>query len=506
MRELLQYEYSRTLKQVADFLEVSYASVNPNSHPNFYPNITGLTLNSHQVTQGDLFVALQGAHTHGISFVEEAIKSGAVAILTDHSGYEYLIKSPHKTTPCLATRDVRGALGPLASWFFGAPSHNLRLYGITGTNGKTTVSYLLEHIWKENRRETGLMGTVEVKVGADRYPSIRTTMEAPELQALLATYSERHIQNVVMEVSSHSLALHRVDGSRFATVAFTNLSQDHLDFHGDMDSYFKAKKRLFTLSFAENAIINVDNEWGLRLYQEASIPALDLSLTNRKASWHLVEQLPSSSHGMQFTVRGPNGVLLDVRTPLVGEYNIANAIMAIALAVDSGIDPLAAADALSNAHGAPGRLERVEHPDGVSVLVDYAHSPDAVERVISAVKPNTSGRIIGILGCGGDRDSSKRPLMGKALAEGCDIAIFTSDNPRSESAAEIIEQMQPSRFENVEVEIDRRKAIERGLSIALKGDVLLILGKGHESGQEIKGVVHPFNDRDIAQELIGKNK
>lgn len=502
MRELLQYEYSRTLTQIGDFLEVTNQRIDPLVNP----NIHGITLNSQQVAPGDLFVALQGAQTHGISFLNQAIASGAVAILTDNSGFDYLLKSPHSNTPCLTTRDVRGALGPLASWFYGAPSHNLLLYGVTGTNGKTTVSYLLEHIWRENRRETGLMGTVEVKVGADRYPSSRTTLEAPELQALLATYSERHIRNVVMEVSSHSLALHRVDGARFATVAFTNLSQDHLDFHGDMDSYFKAKKRLFTLSLAESAIINVDTEWGLRLYQEASIPALDLSLTNRKAGWHLIEQLPFSSKGMQFSVRGPNGVLLDVRTPLVGEYNIANAIMAIALAVDSGIDPLAAADALSNAHGAPGRLERVEHPGGVSVLVDYAHSPDAVERVISAVRANTAGRVIGILGCGGDRDSSKRPLMGQALAEGCDIAIFTSDNPRSESAEAIIADMEPIRYTNVEIEIDRRRAIERALAIALKGDVLLILGKGHESGQEIKGEIHPFNDREVASELIGKSK
>ena len=308
----------------------------------------------------------------------------------------------------LMTKDVRGSLGPLSSWFYGTPSHNLRLYGITGTNGKTTVSYLLDHIWRMNRRESGLMGTIEIKVGSDKFPSTRTTVEAPELQSLLATYSERHVSNVVMEVSSHALALHRVDGTRFATVAFTNLSQDHLDFHGDMDSYYRAKKRLFTLSFAENAIINVDSEWGMRLYDEASIPALDISLTNRKAGWHLVEYQQSTGRGMQFSVRGPNGILLDVDTPLVGEYNIANSIMAIALAVDSGIDPLSAAQALSNAHGAPGRLERVEHPDGVDVLVDYAHSPDAVERVISAIKSKTPGRIIGILGCGGDRDSSKR--------------------------------------------------------------------------------------------------
>ena len=496
MRNLLQYEYSRTLNQIADFLEASHVQANPSVH--------GITLNSREVRGGDMFVALQGANTHGMKFLHDVMNAGASAILTDYAGFE--IASNQSSLPILVTKNLRGALGPLSSWFFGAPSHDLRLYGITGTNGKTTVAYLLEHIWHVNRRESGLMGTVEVKVGSDRFPSSRTTMEAPELQALLATFSERHISNVVMEVSSHSLALHRVDGSRFTAVGFTNLSQDHLDFHGDMESYFRAKKRLFTLSFAENAIINVDSEWGARLYQEASIPALDISMTNRKAAWHLIETIPTSVRGMQFSVRGPNGLLIDVQTPLVGEYNIANAMMAMALAVDSGVDPLSAADALASAHGAPGRLERIDHPDGVNVLIDYAHSPDAVERVIAAVRANTPGRVIGILGCGGDRDSSKRPLMGAALAQGCDIAIFTSDNPRSESAEEIIAQMEPQRFSNVTVEIDRRSAIEYGLSIAMKGDVLLILGKGHESGQEINGVVHPFDDRAVTRDLIGKNR
>jgi UDP-N-acetylmuramoyl-L-alanyl-D-glutamate--2,6-diaminopimelate ligase len=270
-----------------------------------------------------------------------------------------------------------------------------------------------------------------------------------------------------------------------------------------MNNYFNAKKRLFTLSFAENAIIDTDTEWGSRLYEQASIPALDLSMTNRKAAWHLVDYIPSSSRGMHFTMRGPNGVLLDVSTPMVGQYNISNSMMAIALAVESGIDPLSAAAALSNAAGAPGRLERIDHPDGVQVLVDYAHTPDAVERVIAAVRTSAPGRIIGVLGCGGDRDASKRPLMGKALADGCDIAIFTSDNPRSESPQLIVAAMNPQSYDNVEVELDRRKAIERGLNLVMRGDVLLILGKGHEKGQEIGGTTLPFDDREVAEELIG---
>ena len=501
MRELLQYEYSRSLNQISDFLEIAHA-----------PNdllVSGITLDSQKLESGDLFVALQGAKTHGIHFIDQVAASGAVAILTDENGYAIAraqVDARVQALPILVTKNLRGSLGPLSAWFYGAPSHDLRLYGVTGTNGKTTVAYLLDHIWRESKRQSGLMGTVEIKIGQERFPSVRTTVEAPDLQALLATYSERHITNVVMEVSSHALALHRVDGTRFATVGFTNLSQDHLDFHGDMDSYYRAKKRLFTLSFAESAIINIDTEWGARLYAEASIPALDVSLVNRKAAWHLVDYSATSASGMNFSVRGPNGVLLDVSTPLVGEYNVANALMAIALAVDSGIDPLSAAAALSTAQGAPGRLERVAHPEGVHVLVDYAHSPDAIERVIAAVRANLPGQVIGVLGCGGDRDQSKRPLMGAALAKGCDIAIFTSDNPRNESASGIIEQMGSKRFENAEIEIDRKLAIERALELANKGDVVLILGKGHEKGQEINGIIHPFDDREIAQELIGKRK
>mgnify|MGYP006281025711 FL=1 len=492
MRDFLQYEYSRSLHQIADFLEVS--------HPNENKMITGISLNSRDIRAGDLFVALPGANVHGITFIEQAKQAGAIAVLTDHQGHE---RAQSFGIATLSIKNVRAALGPLASWFYGAPSHDVNLYGVTGTNGKTTVTYLLDHIWRFNRRTSGLMGTVEIRIGADRTPSTRTTVEAPDLQALLATYSERHITHVAMEVSSHSLSLQRVDGTRFATVAFTNLSQDHLDFHGDMNNYFNAKKRLFTLSFAENAIIDTDTEWGSRLYEQASIPALDLSMTNRKAAWHLVDYIPSSSRGMHFTMRGPNGVLLDVSTPMVGQYNISNSMMAIALAVESGIDPLSAAAALSNAAGAPGRLERIDHPDGVQVLVDYAHTPDAVERVIAAVRTSAPGRIIGVLGCGGDRDASKRPLMGKALADGCDIAIFTSDNPRSESPELIVAAMNPQSYDNVEVELDRRKAIERGLNLVMRGDVLLILGKGHEKGQEIGGTTLPFDDREVAEELIG---
>lgn len=501
MRELLQYEYSRSLHQIADFLEITHAVKDV--------LVTGISLDSQKIDSGDLFVALQGAKTHGILFMNQAIADGAAAILTDESGYtiaQEKFGAKANAPLILAAKNLRGALGPLSAWFYGAPSHDLRLYGVTGTNGKTTVAYLLDHIWRENKRHSGLMGTVETKIGQERFPSVRTTGEAPDLQALLATFSERHIANVVMEVSSHALALHRVDGTRFATVGFTNLSQDHLDFHGDMESYYRAKKRLFTLSFAESAIINVDSEWGARLYAEASIPALDLSLTNRKSAWHLVDYSATTPSGMNFSVRGPNGVLLDVSTPLVGDYNVANALMAIALAVDSGIDPLSAAAALSTAQGAPGRLERVAHPEGVHVLIDYAHSPDAIERVLVAVRANLPGRVIGVLGCGGDRDPGKRPLMGAALAQGCDIAIFTSDNPRSESASEIIEQMGPKRFTNVTVEIERKVAIERALEQAIKGDVVLILGKGHETGQEINGIIHPFDDREITQELIGKRR
>jgi UDP-N-acetylmuramoyl-L-alanyl-D-glutamate--2,6-diaminopimelate ligase len=309
-----------------------------------------------------------------------------------------------------------------------------------------------------------------------------------------------------MEVSSHSLELKRIVGSHFAIAGFTNLSQDHLDFHGDMESYYQAKRKLFTSEYCELAFINIDDKYGERLFEESEVTSISISRFNTKATWHFTETTIVVS-GVEFVIRGRDGILIESRTSLHGGYNLDNLLLAIAIAYECGIDPLEIAAIAPTLRGAPGRLEPVSMGQNFTALVDYAHSPDAVRNVLAAAREFTSGNIIAVLGCGGDRDSSKRPLMGRALSDGSDIAIFTSDNPRSEDPAEILLQMttgltimQPS-----SVIEDRSDAIKVAVNLAQAGDTVLLLGKGHESGQEISGVITNFDDRlHLAQAIEAK--
>jgi UDP-N-acetylmuramoyl-L-alanyl-D-glutamate--2,6-diaminopimelate ligase len=285
-------------------------------------------------------------------------------------------------------------------------------------------------------------------------------------------------------------------------VAFTNLSHDHLDFHKTMENYYQAKSRLFKYGFSEKAIINIDDSWGKRLFEETEIEKISISTHDQKANWRIVDSSladPSSSSKsvVELTIAGPGGILLSIATPLMGDYNSANVLMALALAVESGIDPLSAANALSNAKGAPGRMESIELGQRFSAVIDYAHTPDAVSAALKAVRGSTKGRIIAVLGCGGDRDAAKRPLMGQALISGADLAIFTSDNPRSEDPLSILNQMHEGMklTENHFVIVDRSEAIKFAIENAVEGDCVLVLGKGHETGQEIKGKISPFDDR-----------
>jgi UDP-N-acetylmuramoyl-L-alanyl-D-glutamate--2,6-diaminopimelate ligase len=315
--------------------------------------------------------------------------------------------------------------------------------------------------------------------------------------------SERHIRHLVMEVSSHAMVMQRMVGARFAMVGFTNLSQDHLDFHHDMESYYRAKASLFTLEYADQAFINIDSEFGLRLYSECGIPASSLSRNNPKASWHFTSITPSSS-GTTFTARGVGGILIESWTPLHGYFNLDNILLVLAMAIECGIDPLDCAAIIPKLHGAPGRMEAVDRGQNFTALVDYAHTPDAVRNVITTAAEFTSGKVIALLGCGGDRDSSKRPLMGSALIQEAGVAVFTSDNPRSEDPKEILEDMtkqlqisEPSR-----IIVDRREAIAYAVSICQPGDTLLVLGKGHENGQEINGAKIEFDDRLVLGEIL----
>jgi len=454
---------------------------------------SGATSVDRDVIEGDLFLAYPGAKTHGARFAASAISRGARAIVTDEEGATIA-----EGLPVVVVPHARKAGALISATLYGRPMQDLVSIGITGTNGKTTVSTLLYQLFQEAGRESGLIGTVETRIGRDSIASARTTPEADSLHALVATMSERHLRHLVMEVSSHAMVMDRMVGSHFSIVGFTNLSQDHLDFHDDMENYFAAKAKLFTLEYADQAFINIDNDYGLRLFSECAIPATSIALRNPQASWHFTSITPTA-HGTSFTARGVGGILIESSTPLHGQFNLENVLLVLAIATECGIDPLESATIISRIKGAPGRMESIQVGQNFTALIDYAHTPDAVRNVIQAAKDFTSGKVVALLGCGGDRDSSKRPLMGSALNEGADVAIFTSDNPRSEDPKKILGDM-TSHLEiknPSQIIIDRQDAIAYAVSLCQAGDTLLVLGKGHENGQEINGQKIDFDDRLI---------
>ncbi|MFM9151235.1 MAG: UDP-N-acetylmuramoyl-L-alanyl-D-glutamate--2,6-diaminopimelate ligase [Candidatus Planktophila sp.] len=459
---------------------------------------TGVSSSDSEVIEGDLFLAYPGKTTHGAQFAAKAIAKGARAILTDSQGAKIA-----SNVPTIVVADARIAGAVVSASLYGKPMQEMVSIGITGTNGKTTVSTLLYQLFEKAGRECGLIGTVETRIGRESIPSARTTPEADELQALAATMSERHLRHLVMEVSSHAMVMKRMVGSHFSIVGFTNLTQDHLDFHHDMESYFAAKASLFTLEYADRAFINIDDPYGMRLFNQCPIPAVSLSRQNTKATWHYTSITPDSS-GTSFSLRGSGGILIESTTPLRGDFNLDNLLLTFAIAVECGIDPLDCAAIAPHLYGAPGRMETIDRGQNFAALVDYAHTPDAVSSALSTARKFTTGKVIAILGCGGDRDSSKRPLMGKALLGGSDIAIFTSDNPRSEDPKKILDDMtgplviaEPSK-----IIIDRKSAIEYAVSLCDAGDTLLLLGKGHEKGQEILGRKIDFDDRIVLAEAL----
>ena len=463
--------------------------------------ITGLAQSSNSVEQGDLFIALPGEKVHGVEFVKDAIARGAVAVLTDPEGALKV-----QGVPVIISANPRRAAGVISAWFYSEPMRDLYSVGVTGTNGKTTVTTLLHQIMSAAGRESGLIGTVETRIGSEILTSKRTTPESSDLQALSAVMRERHMRNLVMEVSSHAITLERIRGSHFAVVAFTNLSQDHLDFHKTMEDYFAAKAKLFTFEFADLAVINIDDAYGIKLAAQTELPVMSVSRYDQSATWHFVS-ITQDYIGAHVAIRGSGGILIEGKVQLHGGYNYDNLLMAVAIATESGIDPIDIAAILPHLSGAVGRLESVRLGQNFTALVDYAHSPDAVSRVLETAHEITDGRVIAVLGCGGDRDSSKRPLMGKALLDGADIAIFTSDNPRSEDPEKILVQMtlgldiqEPSAIIQ-----DRALAIKAAVNHAQEGDLVVVLGKGHEKGQEIDGVVHPFDDRvELARAIEDK--
>jgi len=497
---------ARRLVHLADRLGVVLvAGVGPSDAA-----VTGVTYDSAAVMPGDLYAALPGTHTHGARFADRAVAAGAVGVLTDEAGQSIVDAAGRLGAPLLVVGDPRADLGGVASWIYGEPSKQLRVLGVTGTNGKTTTSYLLDAGLRAAGEKTGLVGTIETRIGEWVVPSARTTPEAPDLQALLAVMVERGVGSVSMEVSSHALALHRVDGTAFEVVAFSNLSQDHLDFHADLDDYFNAKARLFTPQFARVGVVNVDDAHGRRLLGIAQIPLTTVSATTRDATWWLSDLSHNAGNGTEFVVHGPD-VVVPVSIRLPGSFNIANALLAFVTLVIGGIDPQAAARGIAGVAVVPGRMEAISVSQPFTALVDYAHTPDAVETLLTTLRPTTTGRLIVVLGCGGDRDRAKRPLMGAAAARLADVAVLTSDNPRSEDPYTILAAMLDGAMGvaaeqrgEVIVELDRKTAIQVAVSQARAGDVVVVAGKGHEQGQEVGGVVYPFDDRIVLRaELAG---
>lgn len=490
-RPVIRHE--KSLRSIANLLDADLVSGDV--------VISGLTQSSHEIEPGDIFLAFPGAKTHGARFCVEAKERGALAVLTDPAGAEIV-----NGLPVITVKDPRRSAGTLSAWFYDEPMRDMYSAGITGTNGKTTTTTLLHQIWTKAGRESGLIGTVETRIGTDLLRSKRTTPESADLQALVATMRERHVRNLAMEVSSHAISLERIRGSHFAAVAFTNLTQDHLDFHETMEEYFRAKAALFTFEYADLGVINIDDPYGARLAESTQIPIRTLSRTNPKADWSYVGAYPHV-RGFDVGIRGLGGILIESFLPLHGDYNLDNALMAVALAYESGVDPIEIAAILPTLSGAQGRLEPVDVGQDFGAFVDYAHSPDAVSRVLEACRTMTTGKVIAVLGCGGDRDSAKRALMGSALSSGSDVAVFTSDNPRSEEPLKILEQMTYGLVVALPDQVipDRKSAIEYAISQASGGDIVVILGKGHETGQEIAGVTTPFDDRlMLAQAIEGR--
>ncbi|WP_258174878.1 UDP-N-acetylmuramoyl-L-alanyl-D-glutamate--2,6-diaminopimelate ligase [Actinopolyspora mortivallis] len=464
--------------------------------------ITGVTLRAQHVAVGDVFAALPGSHTHGAEHAAAALDAGARAVLTDDEGARRPALATHPAVtrgdvPLLVHPEPRRVLGELASEIYGRPSEEVSVIGITGTSGKTTTSYLVEAGLRRAGLVTGLVGTVETRVAGSRLDSAFTTPEAPDLQALLAVMVERGVTHVVMEVSSHALALGRVAGVRFAAGGFTNLSRDHLDFHRDMEDYFAAKAMLFDGRCARE-VVCTDTEWGRRLDR----PGVVTVATRGRADWTATDVVTHPSGEQCFTAHGPGGVRTGIRLRLPGPFNIANALLATALLHELGVSGAAVEEGLAEVD-VPGRMERVAAGQDFAAVVDYSHKPDAVEAVLEAARSQAGGRVLVVLGCGGDRDAEKRPLMGSTAARLADLVIVTDDNPRGEDPAAIRASVLagarevPEEERAVLCEIgDRREAIGEAVRRAERGDVVVVAGKGHETGQEVAGVTHPFSDRD----------
>jgi UDP-N-acetylmuramoyl-L-alanyl-D-glutamate--2,6-diaminopimelate ligase len=458
------------------------------------PAVTGITHDSHRVQPGDLYVGLEGAKRHGAEFAAEAVERGAVAVLTDESGLVKCAAGTHGV-PVLIVDDPWEVAGPAAALVYGEPTQALPVIGITGTAGKTSVAYLVEAGLAAAGHVTCMVGTVETRIAGERIDSERTTPEATDLQALFAVARERGVTAAVMEVSSHALAYRRVGGTSFAVGGFTNFGLDHLDFHTDVDDYFAAKAKLFD-GRCRAEILNADDPSVRRLLGPGR---LSFSASgDADATWR-AQDITRDGFGQRFTAVGPPGAV-PIQLALPGQHNVANALLALASLVEVGVAVDVAAAGIAACRGVPGRLELVGAPGPVLGVVDYGHKPDAIVAALAALRGVVSdGRLICVIGAGGDRDRGKRPFMGEAAARGADVVLVTDDNPRSEEPASIRAEVLAGAISTGEghvVEVPgRREAIVEAVALAAPGDVVAVLGKGHERGQEVAGIVSPFDDR-----------
>lgn len=465
--------------------------------------IQGASFDSRTVQQGELFFCVRGARADGHLFAQAAVDRGAAALC---------VERPVQTEPVVPqvlVSEVRRAMPQMGAAVYGRPGDSLLLLGVTGTNGKTTSAFLIDSILRADGRETGLIGTIETRIAGDRRPGVRTTPESLDLQRLLWEMKSRGVEAVVMEVTSHALALHRVDGLRFAAAAFTNLTQDHLDFHRDMEDYFIAKASLFVPERLEKGVVNIDDGYGRRLREGSRVPVLGFG-TAEDAEVRATH-VEGWGAGSRIDVSTPKGEA-KLQSSLVGPFNVSNCLAATGICIQIGV-PLEAIEAGIRALPAvAGRFEVVDSGQPFTVVVDYAHTPDSLSNVLEAARAIAAprdGRVIVLFGCGGDRDRAKRPLMGTVAARLADVVVVTSDNPRSEDPdaiiGQILEGVAVVRAEGADVvDADRAQAIRAALAGAKPGDIVVIAGKGHETGQELRHRTIPFDDRLVAREQLAE--
>jgi len=465
-------------------------------------DVVGVSLASTAVRPGDLYAALSGARTHGARFAGDAVEAGAVAILTDPEGARIIAAAD---VPVLVVDEPRSVLGDVAAMVYDRPAERMLTLGVTGTQGKTTVTRLSESALAAAGHTPALIGTIGTRIAGRDVSSDLTTPEAPALHALFAVMREEGVSACTMEVSSHALVQGRVDGIVFDIAVFLNLGRDHLDYHGTVEDYFAAKAMLFTPEHARHAVVNVADEYGRRLAASTSLPVTTFS-ADGPADWtaQIVDAGPAGSRAL---IAGPGGVEVTVDVPLPGSFNVTNALAVVAALAAAGVDPAVAGAGIGGSAGVPGRMQAVETGADFQVVVDYAHKPDALEAVLATLRPVTRGRLITVIGAGGDRDTGKRPVMGEIAARLADVVVVTDDNPRSEDPAEIRRAVRAGAdAARTDAEIrevgDRAAAIAEAVALADAGDCVLIAGKGHERGQEIAGTVHPFDDVQQARQAL----